>query len=775
MIILKFIDDLLSSDSSSKKLLRTIQALTIMLLVGMAASLANWTATYSSWFDDALNSSVAKNLAFGHGYATSYLALKKFNFIITTGPVIILPAAAFIKILGNKYWVPHLAASLVNFSAFLFLLWVPSKLRIDSLRRWLFRLILVLLLVSLTIKLPYSCQWFGLWGEVAAGFLGAASILLMFYAEMKNNRRILFCSGILAGLAFLTKTLTLLNLSALVVFVLWRYMTEADKKHFIKSATLSLCLFMVGFMSAPASFEAYKMISMSRQEYSQLKIDEKRNFANTGSGFSQFKAAPSRLNYLASNLRSHIPVFDQYIGGPVPCAIFLLLLAFILATSYGKTAVHMAGYALFLSGSVHLGWWLFLSSYNWVRHFIIGFFLLLIGLSLLSVFIKRKYALLAGCLYAGFIIPKATNFKNLLPTDWTVSAKVQALLNTANFIEKNKDKYDFMQMDFLNDELEYILPGVCNFSNYMDKTNTGKEKILVRDMMVWHEQQLDIWATQYDKNILFGDWPYCISSIGIPDITAREVYPTGLTNSDWLNGVARSGDAAFFINTATSLNNYFTEGEKVLFADGTSRTIVKTKANGDTLVIFLDGPTLDGSKVGFPHKISVFYTSDNCTDKNWVNGVARNWTTAFFLKYSSAAETDFAVGKLVLLADGTMRTIQDVRRDNNNLIVLLDGAPLDGRKVGYPHYIRPIYAASDRTDANWLHGMSREGANAFVMKYSAGAELYFAPLKKVVFANGQWRNIVRTQRNTDSSLTVFFDGPAISGDAYGFPHPIAAY
>jgi hypothetical protein len=55
---------------------------------------------------------VAKNLAWGFGYSTSLglsdakFALVRFDVHITTGPPIILPVSAVIRIFGNRFWVP---------------------------------------------------------------------------------------------------------------------------------------------------------------------------------------------------------------------------------------------------------------------------------------------------------------------------------------------------------------------------------------------------------------------------------------------------------------------------------------------------------------------------------------------------------------------------------------------------------------------------------------------------------------------------------------------
>ena len=87
---------------------------------------------------------------------------------------------------------------------------------------------------------------------------------------------------------------------------------------------------------------------------------------------------------------------------------------------------------------------------------------------------------------------------------------------------------------------------------------------------------------------------------------------------------------------------------------------------------------------GCGQKTGVSYTLPNHTDENWVNGIAKKWATAFFVKDSIQAKSDFAVGKKVTFSDGTVRIIVRQKENDGSLIVFLDGTPLDGNVVGYP-------------------------------------------------------------------------------------------
>ncbi len=87
------------------------------------------------------------------------------------------------------------------------------------------------------------------------------------------------------------------------------------------------------------------------------------------------------------------------------------------------------------------------------------------------------------------------------------------------------------------------------------------------------------------------------------------------------------------------------------------------------------------------------YTATNNTNKEWVNGVARDWATAFYVKNTYDADRDFAVGKKVTFSDGSIRVVLRKQINGEDLIVFLDGSPLNGDLVGYPKQIKPYAEA----------------------------------------------------------------------------------
>lgn len=83
------------------------------------------------------------------------------------------------------------------------------------------------------------------------------------------------------------------------------------------------------------------------------------------------------------------------------------------------------------------------------------------------------------------------------------------------------------------------------------------------------------------------------------------------------------------------------------------------------------------------------YKLSDTTNNEWVKGVAKGWGTAFFVKNTDQAKTEFAIGKKVILSDGIFCTVTGNQMNGDNLIVHLDGEKLNGDLVGYPNSVKP--------------------------------------------------------------------------------------
>lgn len=77
-----------------------------------------------------------------------------------------------------------------------------------------------------------------------------------------------------------------------------------------------------------------------------------------------------------------------------------------------------------------------------------------------------------------------------------------------------------------------------------------------------------------------------------------------LTDKDWIKGFSRTS-AMFFVENSNFLRESFLTGRSVQFADGQLREIINVSSNGPYLNVFLEGPPLDGEKLGFPSDLQL--------------------------------------------------------------------------------------------------------------------------------------------------------------------------
>ncbi|ANF27282.1 glycoside hydrolase family 5 protein [Stutzerimonas stutzeri] len=76
------------------------------------------------------------------------------------------------------------------------------------------------------------------------------------------------------------------------------------------------------------------------------------------------------------------------------------------------------------------------------------------------------------------------------------------------------------------------------------------------------------------------------------------------TNSYWLNGSWRASAGVSVAATAQN-KAAFVVGASVRAADGQVRTITSVKPASGALTVFMDGPVLDGNRIGYPNKLSL--------------------------------------------------------------------------------------------------------------------------------------------------------------------------
>ncbi|WP_268870077.1 acyltransferase [Desulfovibrio sp. X2] len=81
--------------------------------------------------------------------------------------------------------------------------------------------------------------------------------------------------------------------------------------------------------------------------------------------------------------------------------------------------------------------------------------------------------------------------------------------------------------------------------------------------------------------------------------------------------------------------------------------------------------------------------ASDLTDATWVNGVAREFT-GFSVQDSRQNLEYFTPGKVVRFANGITRKIVEAKESGEYLSVFVEGEPLDGKRVGFPHEIEVL-------------------------------------------------------------------------------------
>ncbi|OSO73865.1 cellulase, partial [Stutzerimonas stutzeri] len=284
------------------------------------------------------------------------------------------------------------------------------------------------------------------------------------------------------------------------------------------------------------------------------------------------------------------------------------------------------------------------------------------------------------------------------------------------------------------------------------------------------------------------------------------------TNTDWLNGVWRTG-AGFSIPATDANQAAFKAGASVRLADGQVRTISRAQVVGSNMSVFLDGAKLDGNKVGAPQSVATvaaatsapataapavtapstataYSTSINAfTNTDWLNGVWRK-SPGFSIPANDGNKANFKVGASVKLADGQVRKITQAQVVGSNMSVFLEGAAVNGSVVGAPNKLTlagttatapaptapssSVVATSNLnsfTNNEWLNGVFRASAGFSIQATSANVAA-FKTGASVKLADGQVRKVLRTQV-VGSNLSVFLEGAAINGAAVGYPKTVS--
>ena len=461
--------------------------------------------------DDALNATAAKNLAFGYGYSTSLdhnypygvTGIVPFSWAIQTGPVLILPAAVFIGIFGNEFWVPGLVTAV---AAALFLIAIGlTQLQWAPPLAFAYMLLLVFLLYLVT--LPLFHQWYVLMGEIPAALLCILAASIFVGASKPGPSRVALAS-FLFGLAVMTKYLAVLGYFPLL---LWLFIDVITGKSSIGKAA-GLALISIVCLLIPFSlFELWSAIELGSVRY----VERWATFFPT---FVALSGAGSFGDEILYRVVSYSSLFQKVFGVP---------LWGIVASSSGVAIVMVivsrvrpaASLALFLyiGCMIHLTWWTFISQRNEPRYVLIG--LILYCASAATVAYARPNAVALG-LSLLIISSQPIQSERIKESAKTLYYGFQEndrliyLRQLAAFLEARTDERPFVASWWPTvADIEYAMKTLVNFRAYsfIQPSDAGRDWLLVRNR-TW-ALPLPGFAKWEDncKEVLFEKGPYLVS------------------------------------------------------------------------------------------------------------------------------------------------------------------------------------------------------------------------------------------------------------------------
>ncbi len=474
--------------------------------------------------DDSTNAIVAKNLAFGKGYANSVRfdgtpGLMYFDPTITTGPTLNIPAALMIHLFGNVPWAPGFVTA--TSSLVLILLIVFALYRLVSPNRaaaflslWLF------LLYSMTAGLHFE-HWYSLIGEIPAALFCVLGALVL--ATDRNKRSVIAVSSLLYGLAMLTKLLALLAFFPIAAWLLCR-LTYATNNRIRRAGD---CLWAATAYLGPfVSFEAWKLITLGPASYIQ----------NTREFMSLFLSNSGTVGSAMQQYHSNSLIMQRHFGySPIVLLLVAVVVSALVVCYCKEHRLRFLLAALIGAAIVNSLWWLF-SSNGWPRYALIGLFLYFSALPCL-LFVKQSklivgsLAALILCLfwvgYARFAEPGAFVRKYRYAYTPRVTNLIKA---TAELQELRQNEPFVMGWWATAGDLEYSLPTIGNFVRYdhVDRSRDTGDLILVRNK-VWVAWGTTPDFTEWEKKcneVLLDAPPYLISRCSVnPKMTDIGVDP----------------------------------------------------------------------------------------------------------------------------------------------------------------------------------------------------------------------------------------------------------
>ncbi len=319
-------------------------------------------------FDGAMNLQISTNLAENGKYAVNYPPNSLFDAKIQTGAPVLIPIAILMYIFGTSFPV----AMVIN-AAYIFLLILTLDLIIKRLKIELQFFFILFILIVFTPE--FWSYGFGVYGEICTLALFCLSVFFMIISEENKNRKtfILFLSGMVMALAYLTKTVILIGIPAYGIMFLYKIFYK-------KISFKEIFIWIIGFIVPIFLFEIYKFLQMGNFG---VYISWWKDQIYAIMGQAGVTNTYNDTNNLFSKIIIHMGKYVDYFGIIGIISIVGLLISFVIVIKKIVDGEQL-GYEqiLFIAGFLYFVWWIGITSTEkaWSRRIINGVILLEISM-----------------------------------------------------------------------------------------------------------------------------------------------------------------------------------------------------------------------------------------------------------------------------------------------------------------------------------------------------------------------------------------------------------
>lgn len=416
--------------------------------------------------DDARHAELANNFAHGYGYATTTQEAK-FKYSITlfdthlgTGPVIELPLALIIKLFGNTYWAPGVAAVFI-WALLLFAIGIQLKKRYFHSQTGFLIAEAFFFLLSFLFSALHIEQWFALLGEVPAGLLVILAINTYLEGSSKLKK---FIAGVFFALAVYIKIIAVIALASSILFLGVYYFYKHQQG--VRKWGEMLYMFL-GFFLIVALFEIWTLLSLhfSHASIADHYLDLKAYILDKGSAYTTEYSWDTPIQTRINTLQDRFGLF-------LPCLPIIFLAIGMLVREDNKAFLLFSAYCAVATGMTF--YWLFLSI-GWARYFFISLMLILFVL-VLPFLSKMKYK--------NWLFPYAATLVLMTWPQWhhagyplflaegklfQPTSDTRSLIETTKFLSEHTHMRPFVTQWWATaTDMEYMLPTHLNFTTYKD-------------------------------------------------------------------------------------------------------------------------------------------------------------------------------------------------------------------------------------------------------------------------------------------------------------------